>query len=312
MSVPRTSARAAAIAAATAKAPAKAAAPKAAAVKARPAGPLDCMLFALARRGRLPDGLRNAYRRLLGTFAGRSGLDVATRDGLLFRCHPFENRDDFEIVAKRRLPEVEERDWLASHLKPGDVLVDIGANVGSHTISLAKRVPGLKVLAIEPNLAIRERLRENLALNAIEPSTVTVAPVAIGPIEARGRLCKRHRTNAGSASLKPPAGEPEAALAESIQVTVEPLAAVLKRFGIRRIDALKIDVEGYEDEALIPFLETASPALLPKVIEIETAMSAEWRTDVVAALVARGYRIDRTTAENAMLVRTAAPAGGRA
>lgn len=64
--------------------------------------------------------------------------------------------------------------------------------------------------------------------------------------------------------------------------------AILRDAGITRIDALKIDVEGVEDEVLMPFLAEASSNLLPRLIIIEDGSSG-WKSDVFGRLAERGY-----------------------
>lgn len=65
--------------------------------------------------------------------------------------------------------------WRA-HLVPGDLLVDIGANVGYYSLWVAEA--GAEVIAVEPDVDSRADLEENIALN---PSyRVEVLGCAIG------------------------------------------------------------------------------------------------------------------------------------
>ena len=50
---------------------------------------------------------------------------------------------------------------LGCKINPGDVVVDIGANVGQFAIPIAKN--GHRVISIEPNEKTCEKLKENLA-----------------------------------------------------------------------------------------------------------------------------------------------------
>lgn len=64
---------------------------------------------------------------------------------------------------------------LLRTLKPGDIAVDVGANIGFHTVLMAKLVgPTGKVFAIEPMAEQRKRLEVNLAKN--ELSNVEIIP----------------------------------------------------------------------------------------------------------------------------------------
>ena len=55
---------------------------------------------------------------------------------------------------------------------------------------------------------------------------------------------------------------------------------------------MKVDVEGFEEAVMLPFLEQASDNLLPRLIVIEDNRDA-WQTDILAAAAARGYRLPR-------------------
>jgi FkbM family methyltransferase len=60
------------------------------------------------------------------------------------------------------------------YLRPGDLFVDVGANVGVYSVWAADL--GARVIAVEPNADAAERLRENAELNGYE---IRVAPVAL-------------------------------------------------------------------------------------------------------------------------------------
>src|SRR5689334_14706450 len=62
-----------------------------------------------------------------------------------------------------------EADLLRKILRPGAVVLDIGANIGTHTLFFAGAVgPGGRVLAYEPQRVIHQILCANLALNSIK------------------------------------------------------------------------------------------------------------------------------------------------
>jgi len=64
---------------------------------------------------------------------------------------------------------------------------------------------------------------------------------------------------------------------------------LLGELGIERIDALKIDIEGAEDEALCPFLAGAPTSLLPWRVVVENS-DGLWTRDLRGTLTGRGYR----------------------
>jgi FkbM family methyltransferase len=131
----------------------------------------------------------------------------------------------------------------------GAVAIDVGANIGAHTLTMAQCVgPRGRVLAFEPNPLVREVMVRNLALNGI--SHVTVFECALGsqPGTLPLRVPKRDSaefSNMGLASL--------VALEtphDLVNVEIRTLDDVLESEGIARVDVIKIDVQGYEMETL--------------------------------------------------------------
>lgn len=76
------------------------------------------------------------------------------------------------------LHEFAEMAFLLHLLEPGDLFLDIGANVGSYTI-LASRVCGAYSIAFEPDPAAVTALRRNIAANGVE-DRVRVEQLALG------------------------------------------------------------------------------------------------------------------------------------
>lgn len=131
----------------------------------------------------------------------------------------------------------------------GSVAIDVGANVGAHTLTMARAVgPRGRVLAFEPNPLVREVLVRNLALNGI--THVNVFDCALGsqhgslPLRVPKRDSEEF-SNMGLASL--------VALEtphDLVTVDIRTLDDVLESEGVARVDVIKIDVQGYEMETL--------------------------------------------------------------
>ncbi|XGV98016.1 MAG: FkbM family methyltransferase [Leptolyngbya sp. BL-A-14] len=125
-------------------------------------------------------------------------------------------------------------------IRPGDTVVEVGANIGTHTVFFAKAV-GAKghVLAIEPQRIVFQTLCANLALNSI--TNVQTYAIALG--EAPGfaqipALDYYQLNNYGGVSLQESSGAQAAG--ETVQI------ATLDSFAIPQCRLLKIDVEGME------------------------------------------------------------------
>ena len=255
------------------------------------------LVWALTVSGDVPQPRRKAIRK---HFAKRcAGPFDVTAGGIAFRAYPAENRDDRMLVGRGELPEAEEHALIAPLLKPGMIFVDIGANVGTYALYVATRAgPGARVLAFEPHPRTFAKLAYNLHANGA--GNVAAMNLAIAAEPGTMELYSDGGGNIGHASLlREGAGE----VRGSHAVKVAPLAAILAEDGIDAVDLLKIDVEGFEDHALLPFFDQAPERLWPKAILIETVLSILWQRDCLAVLADRGYRRAGETAENVLLVR---------
>lgn len=153
------------------------------------------------------------------------------------------------------LQEYEEMAFVLHLLREGDLLLDIGANIGSYTV-LAAGGAGANVIAVEPVPETAAMLYDNVRLNGLEQA-VSVVETAVG--ERPGMLRMTRGLDACN----------RVAEADETQDTIQ--------VGCTTIDALcdsvtplaiKIDIEGYEMAALRGGQRTlADPALLAVLVE---------------------------------------------
>ncbi len=138
------------------------------------------------------------------------------------------------------------RKLWASFLKPGMNAMDVGANVGYHTIVMAAAVgqPG-KVYAVEPLPANVEMLKRNVHVNGL--NNVTVLPFAAGARAESHDLYIRDSGFPGQNNSLYSEYIDEIATLERIEsVQVMPLDQLIEG----DIAVAKIDIEGAEVEAL--------------------------------------------------------------
>ena len=123
--------------------------------------------------------------------------------------------------------------------KPG-LFIDVGANLGWHTLHAARHATVECVLAFEPDAFNASLLARNLAANRIDNVIVRVA--AVGAAAGAGRLYRYKPSNLGRHSLICDHG------LGSSPVALVGLDGALEnlRLDRRPIRVLKIDVEGYE------------------------------------------------------------------
>jgi len=151
-------------------------------------------------------------------------------------------------------------------VKPGYVVMDVGANIGAHTLIMAQAVGTTgKVIAVEPNPKVYERLVSNLHLNRF----YQVQPLQCGLSDTSGQLMlhvpPNHLANQGISSLYP-----HAELSIQIPVQTEVLDEVVFSSGCQRLDFIKIDTEGHDLKVILgaeKTVQTYQPYILFEYIE---------------------------------------------
>jgi len=158
-------------------------------------------------------------------------------------------------------------------VKPGMTVLDIGANIGAHTLVLARATgPSGMVVAIEPQRAAVQFLYANLALNGIY--NTRVLHCAVG--ETTGTIAV-------------PAPDPDRPALGTVQVGAgaeQVRLATIDSFGLQRLDFAKIDVEGFEARALRGARETI--ARTRPILYVENDR-AEHSAELIALLFDMGY-----------------------
>lgn len=167
-----------------------------------------------------------------------SSLFSIRRDGVKLRFHPTSLSAQMWInPMERRADEA----FFRSYLRRGDVVIDVGANVGSLTAVAARAVGHGQVYAIEPHPRIYGFLKNNLALNRF--ANVVTFNLALGDRVQQVKV---------SDSRSDDQNRIDAESGLSIEMRR------LDDLGIREphISLLKIDVEGYEKFVLQGATET--------------------------------------------------------
>jgi FkbM family methyltransferase len=191
---------------------------------------------------------------------------------------------------------LEELSFLRSYTPDGGVFVDIGANVGTYALTLANKVgKSGTVIAVEPHPVAHARLAFNHAASGF--SQVKLVAAAAGPSNGE-LLIETDGDNLGASHIVN--GQPSS---RAIRVPALTLQQILADAGVARVDALKIDVEGFEDRVLTCFFAQAPQTLWPRAVVIEHLSRNEWQQDCIDDMIARGYREERKTRSNTLLAR---------
>ena len=234
---------------------------------------------------------RRRLRKLLARhFPGPFDHEVSD---IKWRLYPEQNYCDRIIFSRDHLPEQAEHKALAELIRPGMCFVDVGSNVGTYALFIAKMSGyGARVLALEPQPETYQKLLFNLKINGAQ--NVLPLQVACGPEKTSMRLWSGV-SNIGHTSLLEQGASNNT---QAFDVQVVPLLDIVREQGIERIDVLKIDVEGFEDQVLVPYFASADKTLWPRHVLIETAHAGIWQDDVIALMKSSGYKAIFETKEN--------------
>jgi FkbM family methyltransferase len=213
-------------------------------------------------------------RRVVETSQGRFFVDPASEFGRAL-CSP--RGYEPQLISS-----------LQTLLKAGDTFVDVGANEGFYSI-LASRLVGASgiVICVEPQSRLQAILFRNIAENAAH--NVHVFQRAIGDAVGIATLCITPDVNTGASGLfrmtryKLPT--------ESVPQTT--LTNLLKLLNLPRIKLMKIDIEGFEYEAVLGsrelfeqgVIEHLALELHPHILKARGKREA----DILDFLTASGY-----------------------
>jgi FkbM family methyltransferase len=166
--------------------------------------------------------------------------------------------------------EPELREVLRAVLKPGAVCIDVGANVGWHTLLMGHLVgsAGL-VLAVEANPSVRLKLREHVDANGL--SNVEIVGKALSDrctlLQFVAPPAESCRAGDGHIVEQVPASE------DVVSVEAVTLDWLCDHHGIARLDFVKMDVEGFEYAVLQGSVES--------IARFRPAVAFEFNSDYI-------------------------------
>jgi FkbM family methyltransferase len=195
--------------------------------------------------GKAPRGLGSPEKRLTSRFGDKFNIDLSNH--LEWQIWAFGSYEEHFADLFRYL------------VRPADRCIDVGANIGVHTIRLAKLVGARgEVIAIEPDPELAYRANSNLALNGLA-NVRLVQAAASGKARDTVLLHRPDKkdSNRGRASLLP-----HAYLTGS--ATTVP-AVTIDDINTGPVSLIKIDVEGHEAAVVsgaTKTIDTYAPAII--------------------------------------------------
>jgi FkbM family methyltransferase len=132
--------------------------------------------------------------------------------------------------------------FLQRFLKKGDTFLDIGANIGLFSLYASKVIGDLGLTyAFEPTPNTFQRLLENISINNCK----NIIPVNIG-LSNKNMVVDFNVSEDGHDAWNSIVKLDQLQNWSSIKVNVETLDSFIKKYSIRKVDLIKLDVEGWE------------------------------------------------------------------
>ncbi len=188
-------------------------------------------------------------------------------------------------------------------VKPGDTVLDIGANIGSHTLPLAKQVGDSgKVFAFEPTAFAFAKLSENIKLNpnlstAIMPEQMLLTDndtnqaeamiYSSWPLEKTEGVHAKHLGNPKST--------------EGCRVMT--LDSYVKTKNIPKVNFIKLDVDGFECDVLkggLNLLKTHKPIIFMELAPYVLQDRGQSLEKLLALIKQAGYRFYQLGTDKAL------------
>ena len=164
--------------------------------------------------------------------------------------------------------ELDHKWMLEKVLKPGDVIFDLGANIGYYAILEAEIVQRrCKIFAIEPDPRNVRLLTENIRHSGLQ-DIVTIESGAVSNYSGRGYLLVSSRSNLNRLRRD----QEETSLQPQLETRVYDFAEYLEKI-VGRVSLVRMDIEGGEIkifDSLLRALEKSQRELVPRRIIFET------------------------------------------
>jgi FkbM family methyltransferase len=212
---------------------------------------------------RMAGGLVLGFRRLLGlparTVTSRHGLcwDLDLKEGIDLSIFLLGGFEPSTVKLYSRL------------VKPGDTVLDIGGNIGAHTLPFARLVgPRGRVIAFEPTAYAIRKMRANIALNAGFPDRVSVQQVMLVADAAKPVAPSLYSSWPLFETGEEVHTEHRGQLMDTTGAAAMTLDEALGRLEVKSVDFIKLDVDGHEYGVLAGGKKTLSAHKPPMLMEL--------------------------------------------
>lgn len=169
-------------------------------------------------------------------------LLVKTRYGFSIFCDRFDVIGQ-SIIRDGKWEGLLSRTILAA-LKPGDMAIDVGANIGYDTMLMSMAVgESGRVVAFEPDLENLERLLENI--KQLPHPNVLIQSTGVADQTCVAQISSGKSGNAGTANIRP------TKQVGTRSLLVGRIDRILSGLDFQKLALVKIDIEGFEHRAIL-------------------------------------------------------------
>lgn len=187
---------------------------------------------------------------------------------------------------------------MMAFVRPGDVVVDIGAHFGFFTL-LGSWLAGPtgRVVAIEAIPSTHAQLRRNIEMHAAHPNIVSAQLAAgnqVGSLTFKDLGLEFSSLNSAF-EVRGPHGERAQSRAREVVVDMRPMDEVLRELNIPEVDFVKLDAESSEHLVLDGMTETLTKSrpLVSVEVSDETPGEAAHTALIVDRMLALGFGVYR-------------------
>jgi FkbM family methyltransferase len=218
-------------------------------------------------RANVPDAPRLDLHS--GQIAEFEFRDKAVR---FFVDHPGDSIQSFHAIG--RFYEEEELKLIEEHVAPRSIILDVGANIGNHMVYFEKFMAAKEIIPIEPLPRAIKLLKLNASLNNLTKVDFSLLGTALGDAPSKGSLHTADPSNlGGTVTRQDPSGDVPISKGDDI-------------LHGRRVDFIKIDVEGQELAALAGLAATIAASAPTIFVEVQSNNIS----DVHAFMKGVGYK----------------------
>lgn len=211
---------------------------------------------------------------------------VTTRAGVRLLCDPADKRIAPVEILNFGSYEAAHADMMTALVRDGNTILDVGANIGFYTISLARQFPWTAIFAFEPIPATFAYLRANLELNGVTNARIFNFGLSDREQETVFHVSPGSCVTASAARLT---DEPDSA---AVVGRVRRLDDFVEEHRLH-VDVLKCDVEGAEYlvfQGAARTLRRDRPVIVAEMLRKWAAKFHYHPNDILRFLGGFGYR----------------------